>query len=90
MKRLHILVSGNVQGVSYRYNSKRKAKELGLVGWVKNLPTGQVEIVVQGEEKSLQEFIDWCKQGPDFADVDNISSEERPPKEGLRGFKIHF
>ena len=73
MERIHILISGRVQGVFFRQSTKRKADELDIVGWIRNLPNGRVELVAEGDGKKLALFIDYCKKGPDYADVTNIS-----------------
>jgi acylphosphatase len=74
MKTLHIVVSGRVQAVFFRVNTKKKAEELGITGTVTNLPSGDVEIFAQG--KRLMEFVSWCSEGPAFARVNNIEVDE--------------
>jgi len=69
MKRVHIFVSGRVQGVNFRYYTEEKARELEIVGWVKNLDDGRVEIVAEGEEGKLKELVEFCKEGPSGARV---------------------
>ena len=64
IRRARIVVTGIVQGVFYRYSTKRKADELGLAGTVRNLPDGSVEIVCEGDEKEIERLIEWCRQGP--------------------------
>ncbi len=71
-RRVHILVSGKVQGVFYRATTKEVADRLGLTGWVRNLPDGRVEIVAEGEEDALKNLISWCWEGPPLARVDNV------------------
>ena len=71
-KRIHLLISGNVQGVSYRINSRNKAEEFYLTGWVKNTSDGKVEIMAEGKEKDLKEFIKWCYGGSDNAVVSEM------------------
>ncbi|MFH1234947.1 MAG: acylphosphatase [Candidatus Diapherotrites archaeon] len=71
-KRLHVLVSGRVQGVFFRAHTKEWAESLSLKGWVKNLPDGRVEAVAEGEEKALLEFIELLKQGPPSASVEKV------------------
>ncbi|MEM2918950.1 MAG: acylphosphatase [Candidatus Altiarchaeota archaeon] len=68
----HIFVSGIVQGVFFRANTKEKAKELNLKGWVKNLPDGRVEILAEGDEEKIQKLIDWCWKGPELAKVEDV------------------
>ena len=78
MKCLCIHVSGKVQGVWYRASTKKKADELGLKGTVQNKDNGTVYIEVEGNEKALQQFIEWCKEGPEHANVTGVNSEEIP------------
>jgi acylphosphatase len=74
MRRIRAIVSGRVQGVSYRASTAHKARQLGLVGWVRNLANGDVELEAEGE--SIDELIAWCKQGPPAARVDRVTVEE--------------
>jgi acylphosphatase len=69
---LHVLISGSVQGVGYRYFVKSKARELGLRGFVKNLPDGRVEAVFAGKKEKLNMMIKFLKKGPFLAEVDNL------------------
>ena len=71
-KRIHIFVSGRVQGVFFRDSTRRRAKKLGLTGWVRNLDDGRVEAVFEGEEPAVQEMLSWAKRGPMFAKVDDL------------------
>jgi acylphosphatase len=61
-KRLHVFYSGYVQGVGFRYTARSVVSELGLVGWVKNLRDGRVEVVCEGEERKLKEFLDKVQE----------------------------
>jgi acylphosphatase len=70
--RADLLISGRVQGVFYRASAQQEAMRLGLVGEVRNLPDGQVEAIVEGPKERVEEFIDWCRQGPPSADVENV------------------
>ncbi len=63
-KRLHVTWSGRVQGVGFRYTTETVALELELVGWVRNLPDGQVEAVCEGSEQALKTFLERMAQGP--------------------------
>jgi acylphosphatase len=74
--RRHLFVEGRVQGVFYRASAQREGVRLGLSGWVKNLPDGRVEILVEGEEKAVEEFLSWCRKGPPLAKVTRIVVEE--------------
>lgn len=78
---LRCLVSGRVQGVYYRASTRRRAQELGLAGWVRNLPDGRVEVLATGAEHALRELQDWLWQGPPHAQVTDVHCErvEHPP-----------
>ncbi len=71
-KKIHLLISGKVQGVFYRANAKKKAEELGLKGWARNTPDNKVEIVAEGEENKLREMMEWCYNGSSEAVVDDV------------------
>ena len=75
MKQLLLKIYGDVQAVSFRWGSKEKATELGLVGWVKNVSDGTVEIVVEGDEGDLKKFLKWCKVGSRLAKVKKVDEE---------------
>lgn len=70
--RLHVIISGMVQGVFFRYNTIAKARELGLKGWVRNTDEGKVEAVFEGEEKRVNEMLKWCQKGPPASRVDEV------------------
>jgi acylphosphatase len=76
MNTIRLIITGKVQGVFYRQSAKAKATELGIDGTVKNLPTGDVEIIATGNREQLDHFINWCKTGPPKAVVTNIHIEE--------------
>lgn len=88
MKQVHIFVSGTVQGVFYRSNTRKKAKELGIKGWVRNLYDGRVEVTAEGEEEDLKKFIEWCKKGPELALVENIEVEWNDYKGKYEDFSV--
>jgi acylphosphatase len=89
IKRVHILVSGRVQGVFFRASTQKRARELELAGWVRNLPDGRVEILVEGEEGPLSRFLDWVHAGPPGARVDRVSTEWKQAQ-GKSGFSIRY
>lgn len=76
MKHLKIHVSGKVQGVWFRQNTLEKAKELGLVGIVENLQDGTIRIEAEGGEENLQKLLDWCREGPQHAKVEDVIYSE--------------
>lgn len=73
-QRLHALVSGRVQGVYYRASTRERARELGLAGWVRNLPDGRVELCAEGPRPALEALERWCHQGPPAARVDGLEA----------------
>ena len=81
-KRFLVRVFGRVQGVGFRYFTLSKAKLLGINGYVKNMPDGSVFIDCEGEEKSLEIFLAYLKEGPHFASVEKIEFKE----ESLKGY----
>ncbi len=72
---LHLLISGRVQGVGFRFGAAKVARDLGLRGWVRNLPDGRVEIMAEGERAKLQALRDWTAQGPPLAKVTEVREE---------------
>ena len=78
MKACIIKVLGKVQGVGFRFYTNKKAKELGLHGFVKNMRDGSVYIEVEGEEGKLDEFIIWVNDGPEWARVDEVIIQSKP------------
>lgn len=87
MKAISIRVSGLVQGVFFRAETRKKAEELGLTGWVKNLSDRSVEIHAEGQADALKKLEEWCWKGPERAQVENVTVEE-VPEEGHRSFAI--
>jgi acylphosphatase len=87
MKSVHLYISGIVQGVSFRYWTRREALSLGLSGWVRNLSDGRVEAVAEGDPEKVDAFVKWCRRGPDLAEVVSVEVSESEP-EGLKGFDV--
>ncbi len=86
--RLSIKVSGRVQGVGFRWTTRRVAAGMGLVGWVRNAPDGSVEIEAEGERAVLERFLEWCRHGPDFSRVDSVSVNWGPARAEEHNFSI--
>lgn len=80
MKHLDIKVFGRVQGVFFRAFAKEEAEKLGLTGFVANQDDGTVSMAVEGEEKDLEKFVDWCHQGPMLAKVEKVEVKTGPVK----------
>lgn len=75
-KTIHFLVSGRVQGVFFRAETRRRADLGGITGWVRNLMDGRVEGTASGEETQIESFKAWLHEGPAYARVDDVSIEE--------------
>jgi len=76
IKRYHFVIEGRVQGVSYRMSAQIAAQKIGVTGWVRNLRSGQVEMVAEGEPAQLEQLLEWAWQGPNFAQVTDIILEK--------------
>ncbi|MGA9402716.1 acylphosphatase [Haladaptatus sp.] len=85
--RAHVFVSGKVQGVFYRANTRDTAESKGIDGWVQNLSDGRVEAVFEGPESTVEEMVEWCHTGSPAADVDGVDVEYDDPN-GEDGFRI--
>ncbi len=83
-------VSGRVQGVFFRSNTRSKALSLNVKGWVRNLRNGDVEAVFEGEEENAREMIKWCHRGPPLARVDKVRVEWETYKGEFESFSIIF
>lgn len=90
LTRAHVIVAGDVQGISFRYYTKQKAIILGIKGWVKNLQNGEVEAVFEGLEERIREMIEWCKKGPWLAKVNNVRVEFSDYKGEFENFEIRY
>ena len=87
----HIIVSGRVQGVGFRYFTKKMADELSIYGWVKNMGDGTVEITAEGAEQLLEDFLKFIKRGPSFSRVkDTRVSKIRLSDYKYSDFKISY
>ena len=88
--RVHVLVSGRVQGVFFRANTRAEAKRLGLKGWVKNLPGGRVELVAEGPLMAVDELVRWCHEGPAYARVDKVEIRQETPTGEFDDFSVRY
>ncbi len=90
MKRIHAKVTGRVQGVYFRASTRDMARALGLHGWVKNMPDGSVELEAEGPEDKISKLLIWLNQGPRYARVEEVKSEEIPAIGDAGGFHVDF
>lgn len=77
-----------MQGVSYRATARDAAQGYGLVGWVRNLPDGDVEAVAQGDAQAVEAFVRWCHTGPGEARVEQVDATEQPLASEPDGFRV--
>ena len=87
MVRYRVLVSGQVQGVSFRLACQRMAWQHGVAGWVRNLSDGRVEAVFEGPAGQVERLLDWARRGPRMAVVADVAVQPEQP-EGLGTFQI--
>jgi len=87
---VHVIISGRVQGVWFRANTRQKAEQLGVTGWVRNTNDGCVEAVFEGEKNCVKEMLEWCKNGPPLAKVENVEIKKQTPTNGFNGFSIKY
>jgi acylphosphatase len=85
--RAHVYVSGKVQGVFYRANTRDEARSAGLDGWVRNLDDGRVEAVFEGPRPAVESMVEWCHTGSPAATVDDVTVSYESPT-GLEGFEV--
>lgn len=88
MKRVHVWISGQVQGVWYRESTKKAAQALGVTGWVKNRSDGRVEGVFEGPAEAVDQLVAWCGHGPERARVDVVHVEDEPATGGFEAFLV--
>jgi acylphosphatase len=88
--KVHVIISGRVQGVWFRSSIKDKAEQLGITGWVKNTSDGNVEALFEGDEKIIKEMLEWCDHGPPLAKVDNVEVEKQPVSDEFDQFSFRY
>lgn len=88
--RAHLIVSGLVHGVSFRYSTRLKALETRVTGWIRNLPGGRVEVVFEGKDDSVKEMVEFCRNGPPNAFVENVNVKWEDFKGETEDFEIRY
>ena len=88
MKQVHLIIKGKVQGIFFREFTMKAARKLGLIGFVRNLSDGTVEIVAEGEEEDLKKLIAECRKGPLMAHVEDIEIGYGKPEKEFDNFYI--
>ncbi len=89
-KRLHVIWAGRVQGVGFRYTAEAVALELGMIGWVRNLPDGRVEVIGEGPEKALKIFLERIAEGPMRPYIRQTMVSWEPPTGEFDDFRVRF
>ena len=87
-RRALLRISGRVQGVGFRYYAEREGRRLGVTGWVRNLPGGEVELVAAGVGAALRELVAWCREGPPSASVSDVAVQWSPATGEFPDFRI--
>ena len=90
MKKVHVTISGRVQGVFFRGATERTANNLQLTGWVRNREDGRVEAVFEGEDRAVDQMVAWCRTGPPAARVDDVRTEDEPSEGKYQSFKVIY
>ncbi|MBS7625513.1 acylphosphatase [Candidatus Bathyarchaeota archaeon] len=88
--RAHIYVSGHVQGVFFRHETRKHALRLGVSGWIRNLPDGRVEAIFEGEKDAVDDILDFCRRGPPGAIVKDVEVQWAPWTGEFQGFRIIY
>jgi acylphosphatase len=90
MKRVHVFIEGRVQGVGFRHFTILNAEEIGVQGWVRNLPDGRVEAVFEGPDDHIREMIARCEEGPGASRVDSMDVEWEEPTGEYSTFEVSY
>ena len=88
--RAHTIISGRVQGVWFRMETKKAADRIGVNGWVKNLPDGTVEALFEGPKVKVDDVLSWCWQGPPLAKVSNVVIDWETHTGEFAGFEVTY
>jgi acylphosphatase len=88
MRRVHAWVSGRVQGVWFRGATQARMRELGVAGWVRNLPDGRVEALIEGDDAKIEKALAFLRAGPPGARVEDVAVRDEPVTGELSGFAI--
>lgn len=89
-KKAHLIISGKVQGVCFRLETQKAAKRFGVYGWVRNLPDGTVEALLEGEKSAVDALLKWCHQGPLNSRVDKVNVDWHSSEEIFNSFDITY
>jgi acylphosphatase len=90
MKRVHVYISGTVQGVAFRAKTRNEAIRNNVSGWARNLPDGRVEAVFEGKPEDVDRVVSWCRVGPSLAVVESVEVLEEPCSGAFKDFSIRY
>ncbi|MFH1229447.1 MAG: acylphosphatase [Candidatus Aenigmatarchaeota archaeon] len=90
MRRVHVFIHGMVHGVFFRANIQRKAIELDVTGYAKNTDDGDVECIFEGEEEDIDEMLEFCREGPRNAQVEDVDIEDENYTGEFDNFEIRY
>lgn len=88
--RTHVLISGMVQGVSFRYYTRELAQRLGVHGWVRNTHNGRVEAVFEGEKQTVERMLNFCRHGPSGASVTKVDVKWENYRGEFSSFELRY
>jgi acylphosphatase len=88
VKRVRVRIHGRVQGVFFRAEARSRAESLGIAGWVRNAPDGNVEALLEGEPDRVDSMVEWCRRGPSGAHVTEVEVFEEEAGQAERGFRV--
>lgn len=88
--RAHVVISGMVQGVFFRHETRMRAQSLGINGWVMNRWDGAVEAVFEGQKDAVESIVRWCHKGPSGAVVDKVDIDWEPYTGEFKGFGVKY
>ena len=86
--RAHLRIYGRVQGVFFRANTRKQSQRRGLAGWVKNLADGSVEAIIEGPREQVEEVVEWAREGPPRANVEDLNVDWEEPTGEFDGFEV--
>ena len=86
--RAHLRIYGRVQGVFFRANTRKQSQRRGLAGWVKNLADGSVEAIIEGPREQVEEVVEWAREGPPRANVEDLTVDWEEPTGEFDGFEV--
>ncbi|UCH10485.1 MAG: acylphosphatase [Fidelibacterota bacterium] len=90
MRKVRITVAGRVQGVGFRWSARRQAIHYKINGYVRNLPSGEVEMVAEGDDAGVAQMIHWARQGPSWSHVADLRIEELPYDNEYHDFNVRI